>query len=173
MQHRAFLFDYARFAAELDPVLDEALRSGDLKPLERHIDEVEEELSDPEEGEAFEGGWRSWLESGDVHELGDVALTRYYDPRDDLGLGDDWLGSRDALVSRLGTAFPMLGRVIGPTDRPFDPGRTGSYVQSASDVVGSLASVDAAAADGIVMLASLRSLLDTAVRAGAGLYVTF
>ena len=173
MQHRAFLFDYARFTAELEPMLDEALRTGHLKRLARHLDEVEAELSDPEEGEPFEGGWRTWLESGDVHELGDIALTRFYDPGDDLGLGDDWLGARDALVSRLDTTFPVLGRFIGPADRPFDPGRMGSYVQSPSDVVASLAVVEAAVSDGIVALASLTSLLGAAVRAGAGLYVTF
>jgi hypothetical protein len=47
------------------------------KPLGAFIDAHRIELRDPYEGEPLSEDWRSRLESGEVQELGDIALTQY------------------------------------------------------------------------------------------------
>src|SRR6476620_10923288 len=90
MAHRAFVFDDARFHDELRPVLLQALETSDTAALRSWIDDQRELLVHPDEGEPLTKDWQSQLEVGDVHELGDLALTKYYDQDLDIGLDVDW-----------------------------------------------------------------------------------
>jgi hypothetical protein len=94
------------------------------EPLGAFIEARWTEVRDPYEGEPLSEDWRSRLESGDVQELGDVALTQYYRPGDHQGLGAAWVAIDEAADTRIEAA--LLGRAIGPESKPFDPGRMGS-----------------------------------------------
>jgi len=124
MEHRAFVFDYGAFARELLPLLTIALQRNDVTRLLSFVETNRDELVDPYEGEPLTVDWRSMLEVEDAHQVGDFALTKYYDPLLDIGVGDDWLSLREPLRNVL------LGRTVGPPDNPFDPGKMGSYFQS-------------------------------------------
>ena len=95
------------------------------------------EFSDPYEGQTLAPDWIQMLsDHSDVHEIGDYALTRFYDPTTDFGIGNAWIAIDKSLDN-----FPrnaLLGRTIGPATNPFDPGKMGSYVQTITDVVHSL-----------------------------------
>ena len=81
IEHKAYLFDHATFTLELEPMLREALTSADCRALGTFIDKHLGELKDPYEGEDLPMDWRSLLESVDPHQVGDIALTKYYDPQ--------------------------------------------------------------------------------------------
>lgn len=173
MEHRAFAFDHDRFAAELAPILDEALATGDVRQLVHFIESNRARLTDPYEGEPLGEDWRSMLETEDAHQLGDFALTAYYSPRENIGLGYDWDSARQTLrEASLDADAIVLGTPFGAEGNRFDPGKMGSYFQSPADVarnheaVGDLGSEDAT-------LSAVRRMLETADRSQAGLYVTF
>jgi hypothetical protein len=174
--HRAYAFAYSDFRAELLPLLETALATDDGAPLARFIDDHLDALTDPYEGEPLSKAWANSLESGDVQELGDFALTKYYDGDLDMGLDADWLAIKTALEDAGADPRLLLGTVLGSRARPFDPGGEGSYFQSEDEVVGAVETVTRAAEarpelEGV--LAPLLGLLGQAARLRRGLYVTF
>jgi hypothetical protein len=135
MDHKAFLFDYDSFDRELRPILEEALRAGDYRRLVSFINANLDHLRDPYEGEPLGSDWEAMIETQDPHQYGDFALTKYYDPTADIGLGTGWENLQELMASDpVLTESPILGDTIGPRDDPFDPGKMGSYVQSAQQV---------------------------------------
>jgi hypothetical protein len=94
-------------------------------------------LTDPYEGEPLSADWRDTLGSRDVHNYGDYALTRFYDPANSCGIGYPWTRLDDQLPEPAANA--MLGFPIGPAQNRFNPGAYGSYFQTPSDVEESLA----------------------------------
>src|SRR5579859_5459649 len=112
MEHRAFLLDYDAFIAELAPLLQEALHANDCDALAEFIDANLAHLRHPVEYYALDEDWRSELSNADVHVIGDLALTKYYDPRQDFGLGEAWDDLWDFLEEY---AFQevMLGKAFG------------------------------------------------------------
>ncbi len=122
MHHKAYAFKWAAFEQELLPIVERALGNDDAAELARFISENQAFLQDPYEGEPLPRDWRAKLEVGDVQELADIALTRYYDPSADSGLGHDWVRISHASA---GIAGALLGQTIGPDRNPFDPGRMG------------------------------------------------
>lgn len=176
MLHRAYAFAHAAFIAELAPVLEAALSSGDGAGLQRFIDQNLEALTDPYEGEPLPKDWRESLESGDPQELGDFALTKYYDGDLDMGLDLDWLAVKDELTNAGEGEQLLLGTPFGPASRRFDPGRQGSYFQSEADVARAHATVQRLVEENperAEALAPLVGLLSQAARQRQGLYVTF
>jgi hypothetical protein len=174
MDHKAFLFDFDRFDRELRPLLESALWTGDFCAMISFIDEYRANLRDPYEGEPLGEDWRNMLEVEDAHQFGDFALTMYYDPRENIGLGGKWERIQD-LVAGDGPGSSILGSPMGPSKAPFDPGKMGSYFQSANQVrehhaylldrVGRVATPD----ELVPAIAMLAAALD----ARTGLYVTF
>jgi len=128
MIHKAFVFEYDAFQSDLRAKLEQSLQTGDVEPLQEFIQSNRSRITDPYEGEPLADDWESLIESKDAHKYGDFALTRYYDPREDIGLGADW-DRVDDLVGSEGTAI-VLGTPFGPSDNPFDPGKMGSYLQT-------------------------------------------
>ena len=132
MEHKAFAFDWRTFQRQLAPILRDALSTNSVVGLATFIEQHRHSLTDPYEGERLPDDWQSLMECGDVHEHGDFALTLYYSPRADRGIGGQWLAFSDGFQ-----AMPaLLGESFGPADNLFDPGRMGSYFQS-PDVVSS------------------------------------
>lgn len=172
MLHRAFVFDDDAFRAELAGLLAEALHGGELGPLRTFIEAHREELSDPEEGEALDASWESKLEIKDAHQYGDLAITKYFDPADDLGLGADWQAMSELLETH-GLPETLL---LGAPFEGFDPGKQGSYVQSPQMVRDHLRQLDELVGrtpDLAGPIAPLRALLEAAAHRARGLYVTF
>jgi hypothetical protein len=176
MAHRAFAFDYTRFHDELKPVLLRALETTDATALRGWIDDHLDQLVDPDEGEPLRKNWQLSLEVGDVHELGDYALTKYYDGDLDIGLDADWeeLG---ALLEKSGLdAALTLGAPLGQAEAAFDPGRQGSYFQTAAEVTAALTQLQTllqAQPALATELAPLQGMFQQAARHRCGLYVTF
>jgi hypothetical protein len=168
MYHKAFVFDWAAFEREFLGLLVSALEEKETARLTAFIEANIETLSDPYEGEPLIEGWQSLLENKDVHELADFALTRYYDPAEDCGLGYDWT-SLDDLLSPSARAA-LLGNSLGPEGNRFDPGRMGSYFQTPEEVVQSLAILRPLTAKSSQRF---RALLNSCSQQGLGLYVTF
>lgn len=140
MDHKAFLFDYGRFSEELLPILEKALSAGNHTGLRSFILHNLGSLADPYEGNPLTSDWEAMIETRDAHQYGDFALTKYYDPSLDIGLGPTWFRLQDLIETDLtdnglGIDYsPILGRTVGPTDNLFDPGKMGSFFQSASQV---------------------------------------
>lgn len=176
MAHRAFAFDYTKFHDELRPVLVGALETADTAGLRAWIDANLGVLVDPYEGEPLPKNWQAVLEVGDVHELGDYALTKYYDGDLDIGLDADWQELTELLEKSGLDAALTLGTPLGPEQAPFDPGRQGSYFQTPGEVTAAVAQLQgllqshpALATD----LLPLQGMFQQAARQRSGLYVTF
>jgi hypothetical protein len=168
MEHKAYAFDWSRFEFDLDPLLMEALATNDPTRLAEYIDRHLAELTDPYEGEPLPADWRNGLENRDVHEYGDYALTRFYDPADCRGVGYEWARLSEELPEPAANA--MLGFSVGPPERLFDPGRYGSYFQTPRRVRESLAALGLLACP---ELAGYLELLKRCAAEGRGVYVTF
>lgn len=176
MLHRAYAFAHAAFRAELAPLLEAALSTGDGAPLASFIDQHVDSLTDPYEGEPLTKDWRESLDAGDAQELGDFALTKYYDGDLDMGLDLDWLDVKSELTHAGEDAQLLLGAPFGPASQPFDPGQQGSYFQSEEEVERAHATVQRLAAKSPELaeaLAPLLGMLGQATQQRRGLYVTF
>ena len=142
MSHKAFALDWVGFSADLRPIFE----SGDLNELREFIADFEDELKPPYDG--FE------LDEDDFQSLADFALTLYYDPEDDIGVAEEFLALEPHHAL-------LLGQAIGN----FDPGKQGSYFQSADDVRRNLERAPEGA---------IRRMLEGArANPKAGIYVTF
>jgi hypothetical protein len=130
MEHKAYLFDWGAFEREVRAILEQALRSQIGSAMVEFIAEHVAAIKDPYEGEALGPEWEQMLEAKDVHQYGDFALTKYYDPTADIGLGHEWETSQEALAKLGFDASLVLGVVVGTDGNPFDPGKLGSYFQS-------------------------------------------
>jgi hypothetical protein len=176
MDHKAFVFDYDGFKAELEKTLYEALNSGPLEGLERFIETNLDQLKDPYEGRPLDRSWRSLLESKDAHQYGDIAISKFYDPGSDIGLGSDWELVARGLEKDSGLpSVVILGDSFGPTHNRFDPGKMGSYFFSKEAAQDKFSKLRA-----LAKKPSLREILPDAVKmfnlavaSGKGLYTTF
>src|SRR5690349_15161787 len=90
MEHKAFVFDWESFLQELSELLFSALVSDDTTRLKAWINSNVADLKDPYEGEPLTKDWEDTLDVKDAHQYGDFALTKYYDPARDIGLGHEW-----------------------------------------------------------------------------------
>jgi hypothetical protein len=138
MEHKAYAFDYKAFRRRLAPLLYAALQTRDCARLVAFIDRHRAELTDLETMEVGLGpDWRERWEEKDPHRLGDLALTRYYDPGAPSGLSYDWQEVIDAAAKEAGNAraeLLVLGTPFGPPRTYFDPGKMGSYFQTPGQV---------------------------------------
>ena len=173
MEHKAFSFDFPAFDSELRPILEGALSSADCMSLVRFMEKHLNELADPYEGEPLDDDWESLIEQADVHQYGDFALTKYYDPTADIGLGPAWDEIQEAIHGHPNlTESPILGSVLGPQDQPFNPGKMGSYFQSEEQVKKNRQFLIALANDSDAFQEAI-DMLAQAEEANKGLYVTF
>lgn len=168
MSHKAYAFEWYRFELEFRLCLESALTTNDLSAIEVHIAAHISTIRDPNTGEPLSADWQAHLSNRDIHEFGDRALTRYYDPACDNGIGDVWMSLSDQLPEAAANA--LLGFTLGPPEQLFDPGRYGSYFQTPAQVktsrgvLGPFANRD---------LATFVTFLDQCAAEDKGLYVTF
>lgn len=177
MDHKAFAFDHRGFAEGLRGQLLEAMRTGDCEPLRALIDREPSAYQHPDEPGPLDPEWESIIGTNDVHALGDVALTKYYEPMDDIGVDGDWMALDDILV-RFGMRALLLGEPLGSREAGgyFDPGKMGSYFQTEADVRSNLRRLDEARRqhpDLVEKTRSVRAMLERAAQAGRGIYATF
>jgi hypothetical protein len=172
MDHKAYQLDYEPFAAELAPILGRALESGSTDELRAFVEANLAELKDPDEGEPLGPDWHS--RDLDLQELGDLALTKYYDPSHDDGLSSEWDDLDEQLkASGVDATRVVLGRTLQSNGRIFDPGKQGAYFQSPADVRAALSLLDDANGVDDDLLEQWRQTLQAAAANGKGLYVTF
>jgi hypothetical protein len=168
MLHKAFVFDWGTFETELLPILTAALSEGSIEQLVGFINHDLSSVVDPYEGEPLSEDWFHVLNSSDVHDVGDYALTKYYDPLEDGGVGQAWLKLTDVLSEEC--QYALLGKLIGPTSNLFDPGKMGSYFQTAEMVRQSFSTLKEQERPELI---EFKALLQRSLEAGKGVYVTF
>jgi hypothetical protein len=177
MEHRAFIFDFESFTEELSRILETALETGEVDALIDFIQVNLDSLKDPYEGEPLDSSWQTMMEYKDAHQYGDFALTKFYDPQSNIGLGYEWEAIQNLLNSQLnGGGNMVLGRAFGPTNNYFDPGKIGSYFQTPDQVEDNLQKLNELVKQKPQMssqLSQLMKMLNTAAKAGKGLYITF
>ena len=177
MSHKAYAFNWRVFERdELPGLLSRALETRDTAGLLAYVERNRQALKDPYEGNALAENWQDLLENQDVHEYGDFALTRFYDPNADSGLGYCWNELDDALPEE--DREVLLGSPFGPRHNRFDPGRYGSYFQTPRQVAGTLARFRGLDLSWLeehdqVFARGFEGLLEECVAGGLGLYVTF
>jgi hypothetical protein len=162
--HKAFEFNWPAFSDEMLPWLSEALAADDCERLSAFVDANVSACRNPYDEEPLPLNWREMLEVGDAQELADFALTKYYDPTDDHGLGDAWMELDGALPSDMRAA--LLGQAIAQ----FDPGRQGSYFLAPADA---MKSGELLQNSQVPSLLEFGSFVTQASRRGHGVYVTF
>jgi hypothetical protein len=175
IEHKAFLFDFPGFDRELRELLESSLSSRDLHGLVSFINANLANLRDPYEGEPLDGRWEEMVATRDAHQYGDFALTKYYNPQADIGIGALWQDVQELIShSRVVEESPLLGRTIGPKDDPFDPGKIGAYFQSSEQVRQSYSLLtDLVTERDPHMLKNAIEMLKKAIDANTGLYITF
>lgn len=175
MEHKAFLFDHERFEQELRPVLERALAKGTSEGLKRFIADHLQALKDPYEGLPLDEDWEDLLEIDEPDQYGDFALTKYYDPGQDIGLGSEWFSVQEIIETKSpGASALLLGTPLRAGDAVFDPGKMGAYFSSPDNVLEGLRLLQDLTALGELPEASaVAGLFGKAASAGVGLYITF
>jgi hypothetical protein len=146
ISHKAWLFDHAAFEAELALVLRMALQTDEPEALAAFLDRHHAALTDLETEEALPADWATGREEADVQALADLALTKFYTPSDERGLGEGF----DALHAYLGAvpgmrplrAALICGKLFGPKGRRLDPGCMGTGLLSPAEVTSLLACLE-------------------------------
>ena len=90
MEHKAFVFDCEGYSIELEKILTNSLLNNETTFLISFIEQNLENIKDPYEGEPLELSWKTAIDLKNVDEVGDFSLTKFYNPTDDIGLGDEW-----------------------------------------------------------------------------------
>jgi len=166
LSHKAFELDWADFERELGPILTRALASQSAVELELFIKTNAHQCRDPAEGNPIEDDWIDLL--GDIQALADVALTKYYLPTEDFGLGEEW-SKLDAGLSEIARSA-LLGRAFESGGIAFDPGLMGSYFQRPGEIARSR---DLLKSSGVPQFAVFVGQLEQALDNGSGIYVCF
>jgi hypothetical protein len=176
-EHKAFVLDYQSFELQLKNVLESALENENVSQLSSYISQNQAYLKDPYEGQPLTNEWESMIESRDPHQYGDFALTKFYDPTEDIGLGYDWENVQEILSRKLTDVNSVLGSPIGPASNYFDPGKMGAYFQSPQQVVENQrlleSSFDQGELESFAELEKMLEMLQAATSEGKGLYITF
>ena len=79
MSHKAYSLDYHLF----DPQFHQKL----IEFMKTNINAIE----DPDEGLPFERSWQTTMEIDDIQDYADIALTKFYNPAEDISLNYEWL----------------------------------------------------------------------------------
>ena len=176
IEHKAFIFDYKAFELELKEILEMALSLNKIENLEYFIKLNIDCLTDPYEGNLLPDNWVEMLEYGDPHEYGDFALTKFYNPTEDIGLGYNWFEIEELLSSQSGEGTSILGDKIGKEDNYFDPGKMGSYFQSLNTIIANKSKINfftESQTERIELLNLVDCMFNAAISSKKGLYITF
>ena len=177
LAHKAFLFDGISFANELKPIIEAGLISRDVAKVRDFISDNLQCLVDPYEGEPLGADWETMIETPDIHQYGDFALTKYYSPILDRGVGASWENIQQILRTKKIPSWVLLGSPVGVGESFFDPGKAGSYFQMPEEVEKSVEELQSVPRGYFGWDASsfeqFKELLIEASNKGMGVYVTF
>jgi hypothetical protein len=177
MEHQAFIFDYNAFVNELAGILKNAIATNENHELIAFIEKNLPNLKDPYEGEPLDSYWKEMIEIGDISEYGDFAITKYYNPECDIGIGYNWEQLNDVLLQELNVDIsPLLGTPFGASENYFDPGKQGSYFQSPEQVqknLGLLGLLSQEKLDTLPNIDILKKMFSDTLVSKKGLYITF
>jgi hypothetical protein len=114
-----------------------ALQTLQTHELAAFIDQNLSNITDPNGLNDIGLDWRN-LVSNTVTEYADLALTKFYDPVANIGLGYSWNEMYD-LLKVMEEALTLISVIFGAPfiagSNTFDPGLLGTYFQSPSEVV--------------------------------------
>src|SRR5262249_4326669 len=139
-------------------------------------------LKDPDEGDPIDSQWRDSLFDNEVqllndaHQIGNIALTKFYNPDRNIGLHYDWVHQSIRFDELFDYDYYTLGNKFGPVGNRFDPGKLGSFFQAPEEVHERLLSLRGFLAKNPDLsndLLGVENLLEEAVKAKQGLYITF
>lgn len=178
IKHKAFIFDSYNFNNELRPLIESSLLTSNVEKIREFILANKSFITDPYEGEPLDETWEDMIEDHDVHQYGDFALTKYYSPIDDKGLGAEWEKIQKIFSEDSKLDFsPVLGFPVGAESELFDPGKMGSYFQSQSEAQDSLVRLrdieNEVSDDWVDSFEEFKGLLELAAKEKKGIYVTF
>lgn len=175
MNHKAYVFKYNEFNIELLPVLVNSLRENNSEKLIHFINNNVDYLTNIYNYDSLNPDWASEFNQEDVQICGDIALTKYYDLSDDLGLGGEWDFIFDTLKNcGLDAQKLTLGSVIGDKEK-FDPGLMGSFFQSTEDILFNKEIIKNYSERNkyLDIFTDLENIFNTAYSNKSGLYITF
>ena len=176
MEHKAFVFEYEAFELEVKEILETALVLNDVEGLEKFIILNIDYLTDPYEGDLLPENWVEMLEYNDPHEYGDFALTKFYNPTEDIGLGYEWFEVEELISSQSREIISILGDKIGKEDNYFDPEKMGSYFQSLNTILDNKNKIDVfmkSQPEQTDLLNLVSCMFNSAISSKKGLYITF
>lgn len=128
MNHKSFLFNTSDFSKELSEIILNAGNTGNEDLLISFINENLEHLKSPYSGEELFEDWTEELENENIQELADFAMTKYYNPDEELGLSHNWdslLQSFDKLDLKFNADYYILGKSLKFNNFTLDPGMMG------------------------------------------------
>lgn len=128
MEHKSFLFNTSAFTKELSEIILTAGETDNEKLLISFINQNLNDLKSPYSGEELTVEWIEELETEDIQELADFAMTKYYNPDEELGLSYSWellLESFDELDLKFNNEYYILGKSLDSENFTLDPGRMG------------------------------------------------
>lgn len=167
MEHKAYKFEINGFNSDLKPILLNALSSGDIERLKEFVNKNIIHCSFPWSAEPLPINWEQELEFGDVHEIGDLAITKYYNPDELQGLSYEYIDLTDRYdeIDKL-----LLGSPLGIGENNFDPGKMGSYFLSQKEALRTANELKAYKEQ---VLLSYSEFLLKCVEVDFGVYITF
>lgn len=139
--HKAFLFRYDDFEKELAETLYDSLQSREVGQLRNFINLYRASLTDEATEDLLAENWEEeYGRQPDVQQYADLALTKYYDLTDSLGLGEGFDALSEYLLivpSLAGRAGGLIcGMLFGPKGHRLDPGRMGTGLLSPAEAAG-------------------------------------
>jgi hypothetical protein len=131
IDHKAYLFRHTEFQKELGPLLYRALKTGKVTSLRQFIHGYRDSLTDLGTGKPLPEDWEEKIgREQEVQRYADLALTRYYNLTENLGLsyGFDALGAFLQTIPALGPNADrfICGNLFGPKGKRLDPGFMGT-----------------------------------------------
>jgi hypothetical protein len=118
INHKAYIFDYDRFQIELMELLEKSLNSDDFTNLIIFIEQNLSYLKDPYEGQPLDAFWEAKIAIKDAHNYGELAITKFYDPQNCIGLSYKWAEIDDLLCFEFGErSLITLGKLLGPKNK--------------------------------------------------------
>ncbi|UBF30181.1 hypothetical protein K9N68_39270 (plasmid) [Kovacikia minuta CCNUW1] len=177
MIHKAYVFAYDEFTKELSEILEASLTTNNCEDLIGFIKRNITLLKNPNDWIPLTDAWEASVEPKDAHQYGNVALTKFYNPLEDIGLEYSWMDVDDLLQEELfWRKSIILGHPVGSKNNYFDPGKLGSYFQSPERVLENLDVLKdllQTKPDLRTSLNQVEVMLQEPARLEKGLYVTF
>ncbi len=137
MEHKSFLFDTKGFELELCEIVIASGEKDEPRLLIQYNMNNIGKIRSPYTGEFLDDVWEDELEQGNVQELADLALTKFYSPEEELGLSYSWDSLLEALKQFPTPFHPeycVLGYPVESEKFRLDPGGMGTGIVRTEDV---------------------------------------